>query len=84
MKRTFVNLETAILAGVAIIVFYLLSIIFDLRLGLILGLFLLSITATLWIVIEVLRDPYSTDKTFDNYFYADRDDLRPTDDTKRF
>ena len=83
MKRPFLKLETTILAGGAIVVVYLLSILFELRLALILGGFLLSIAATLWIVYRILRDPYSTDKTFDDYFYSDRDDLRPTRDTKR-
>ena len=61
-------------AGLAII--YVLSIIFNLWLPLILGLYLAATVATLWMVFRILKDPYSTDKTFDQQFYQDRDDLR--------
>lgn len=82
MKRPFFKLETVILAVGGVVVVYLLSILLDFRVELILGLFLLSISATLWMVFKILKDPYSTEKTFDDYFYQDRDDLGPTKDIK--
>ena len=36
----------------------------------------LSMAALIWMAIRILRDPYSTDKTFDEQFYQDRDDIR--------
>jgi hypothetical protein len=42
----------------------------------ILVLYLSAAAATLWMAFRILTDPYSTDKTFDDYFYQDREDLR--------
>jgi hypothetical protein len=35
-----------------------------------------AMMATGWMVIRILKYPNSTDKTFDEYFYEDRPDLR--------
>jgi len=76
MKRQFSTLGTVIATAAGLTAFYLFSILFDLRLELILGLYLSSTVATLWMAVRILKDPYSTDKTFDEYFYQDRDDIR--------
>ena len=44
----------------------------------ILGLLFLSNIALVWMVVRILKDPYSTGKTFDEYFYQDRPELRRT------
>jgi hypothetical protein len=59
-----------------IVLFYLMSVLLHLPLGWILGLLLSSILATVWMVIRILKDTHPTDKTFDEYFYQDRPDLR--------
>jgi hypothetical protein len=72
--RPSLRLTISVTAGFTMI--YLLSIMFDVRLVLILSLFLVSTAATLYMVLRILKDPYSTDKTFDDYFYQDREDIR--------
>ncbi|HEX9048239.1 MAG TPA: hypothetical protein VF988_14535 [Verrucomicrobiae bacterium] len=76
MKCQRFKLETVILTAAAIMVTYMLSIMLGLRLQLILGLYAASTATTLWMVFRILKDPYTTDKTFDDYFYQDRPDLR--------
>ena len=69
-----------VIAGVAsITMIYLMSIVFGPPSEWILGLVLSSMVATVWMVIRIIRilkDPYSTDQTFDEYFYQDRSDIR--------
>jgi hypothetical protein len=55
---------------------YLASVLFAAHDGLIFGLFGLSLLATIWMALKILKDPYSTEQTFDDQFYQDRDDLR--------
>ena len=52
------------------------SILFGLPLVSILGLLLSFMVASVWMVIRILKDPYTTDKTFDEYLYQDRPDIR--------
>ena len=70
------RLGSAIALSAGIAIMYLMSILFGLPVGWIFGLLLSSMVATVWMVIRILKDPYSTDKTFDEYFYRDRPDLR--------
>jgi len=42
----------------------------------ILGLLFCSMVATVWMAIRILKDPYSTVKSFDDYFCQDREDIR--------
>jgi hypothetical protein len=60
------------------VVIYLIGIFWRLPTEGILALYGLSITATVWMVIRILKDPWSTNKTFDDYFYQDRPDIRRT------
>jgi len=60
-------------AGLCVI--YLISILIELPIELIGGLCLSSIVALLWMVVRLLKDQYSTDKTFDECFYQDGEDL---------
>ena len=76
MKQRFLNLETVVGVAAGLTLTYLASIILELRLVLILGLYLSATGATLWMVFRILKDPWSTDKSFDDYFYQDRPDIR--------
>jgi hypothetical protein len=76
MKLTFGALGLVILVTASVVLIYLLCILFGLQLGWILGSFLSALVATVWMVIRILKDPRTTDKTFDEYFYEDRPDLR--------
>ena len=62
---------TAVVTGI-----YLISMLLGFPLRSILALYGLSVFAYVWTVIRILKDPYSTGKTFDEFFYQDRDDLR--------
>lgn len=55
---------------------YLMSVLAQSRADVVFGLFALSIAATAWMTIRVLKDPHSTKKTFEDQFYQDRDDIR--------
>ncbi len=76
MKRPRFSLELVIAIAASFTVTYTLSIICGLHLAVILALYLSATGATLWMAFRILTDPYSTDKTFDDYFYEDREDLR--------
>lgn len=76
VKRHQISLELVIGVASALAMIYVMSILFELPVACILCLFLSSLIALVWMVIRILKDPYSTDKTFDEYFYLDRPDLR--------
>ena len=76
MKRQWLSLRATIFGTTAIAAIYLTCLVSGVRLDLVLALFLLSIVALIYLVLRILKDPWSTDKTFDDYFYQDRDDLR--------
>ena len=63
------------MAGAAMVA-YLAAILLDLQFPAVLALLGLCFVANVWMVIRILKDPYSTEKTFDEYFYEDREDLR--------
>ncbi len=69
-------LGSVIVVTASVAMIYMMSVLSGLPFGWILGLLLLSMVTTVWMVIRILKDPYSTDKTFDEYFYQDRPDLR--------
>ena len=76
MKHHWLALESVIAVATGVAVIYMMSVLFELPVQWISGLFLSSMAATVWMVIRILKDPYSTDKTFDEYFYQDREDIR--------
>jgi hypothetical protein len=76
MKHHRLSLGAVIGAATSLALLYMWSIILDLWLALILGLYVSATIALFWMVFRILKDPYSTDRTFDDYFYQDRDDLR--------
>lgn len=75
-KPPWLMLGSVIVLTASVAMIYMMSILSGLPFGWILGLLLLSMVTTVWMVIRILKDPYSTDKTFDEYFYQDRPDLR--------
>ena len=76
MKRHPFSLEVVIGIATGFMLLYMLSILFQFPDPWIFNLCLLSPFVIVWMVIRILKDPYTTDKTFDEYFYQDRDDLR--------
>jgi len=70
------NLGWVIGVAAGVTLMYMTTILLDLGLEWIFGLWLASSAALLWMVIRILKDPYSTDKTFDDYFYQDREGIR--------
>jgi len=59
-----------------VVLVYVISTTLPVQLSLILLLFLLSSGLLFYMVIRILKDPVSTDRTFDDYFYQDAD-IRP-------
>jgi hypothetical protein len=75
-KRPWLSLNSVIAVAASLTITYMMSIIIGLYLDLILALYLAATFTTLWMAFRILKDPHTTDKTFDEYFYQDRDDLR--------
>ena len=78
MRQHRLALGSAIAATAAVTVIYAMSILFALPLACILVLCFSAMIAFVCMAIRILKDPYSTDKTFDQYFYQDRDDIQRT------
>jgi hypothetical protein len=74
MKRPGLAPVIAAPAGVTLI--YMASLVLEASPPWIFGFCLASMAALVWMAIRILKDPYTTPKTFDEYFYQDRDDLR--------
>jgi len=76
MKRHWLTLEAMIGVAATCMVVYMMSLILELRLECILGFYIASTLSTLWMAYRILTEPYTTNKTFDEYFYEDREDIR--------
>ena len=74
-KYPWLSLNRIIVVAACFTITYMLSIMLELYLALILGLYLSATVTTLWMAFRILKDPYSTAKTFEEHFYQDRDDL---------
>ena len=70
------KLNSVIIMATSAAVAYLIAISLNVRLDWIYALYGLSAGACIWMALRILKDPYSTDKTFDDYFYQDRPDIR--------
>ena len=75
-KPRWLTLRAVIVVTASVTIIYMMSILLALPVRWILGLQLSAMVATVWMVIRILKDPYVTNKTFDEYFYQDRPDLR--------
>ena len=76
MKRQRVPLGLVIGLAAGITVIYVVSVMLQSSATVAFGLSALAIVATVWMAIRILKDPRSTDKTFDDEFYQDREDIR--------
>lgn len=59
-------------------VLYLMGVLFKVPGTLIFSAMLCLMFAIAWMAIKILKDAWSTQKTFDEFFYEDRGDLRRT------
>ncbi len=75
-KNHWFTLKSVILVVTSVAGVYLLSIMLEAPIALIAGLGLSAFVGIIWMAVRILKDPFSTDKTFEEYFYQDRDDLR--------
>lgn len=62
-----------LLTTLVLITYCSLTVVENVSYNLIGILFLALHILTVWMVIEILRQPYHTEKTFDEYFYQDKD-----------
>lgn len=76
MKRPGLTLNAVIAATGGITLIYLACVLAEAPPRWIFGLCLSSIVALVWMAVRILKDPYTADKTFEDYFYQDRDDIR--------
>ena len=76
LKRKPSTLGRVIATTAGVTVAYLMSVGLEARADVIFGLLGLTFAATVWMVVRILKDPYSTGKTFGEQFYQDRDDIR--------
>ena len=75
MQHT-LKLKSVIIAASSMVAVYLVSLLLSLPFHWIYAFYCLSVGATIWMTFKILKDPYSTDKSFDDYFYQDRPDIR--------
>lgn len=73
-QRLSLGLVIGLAAGLSVI--YVVSVMLQSSATLAFGLCALAILATAWMAIRILKDPDSTDKSFDDEFYQDREDLQ--------
>lgn len=70
------SLKWVIIAASGVVVAYLLGILLKVPGEWIFALYGLTVGACIWMTFRILKDPWSTHKTFDDYFYQDRPDIR--------
>ena len=68
-------LTSVIVVTTSIALIYLISLLLSWPPLLIFALLLSAMGATGWMAIRILKDSYTTDKTFDQLFYPDRPDI---------
>jgi hypothetical protein len=76
MKRQRTSLGAVIGITAVISLIYVMSILIGLSDTIILALLGMACIAIIWMALRILKDPQATNKTFDDQFYQDRDDLR--------
>jgi hypothetical protein len=60
----------------SVTVIHMVNVAIDAPIELLAALWLASDVAIVWKAIRILKGPYTTDKTFDECFYRDREDIR--------
>lgn len=76
MKGQRTSLGAVIGSTAVMCLLYVVGVLIGLHDAIIWGLLGVVCGVMVWMVIRILKDPYFTDKTFDEQFYQDRDDLR--------
>lgn len=69
-KNHWFTLKSVILVVTSVAGVYLLSIMLEAPIALIAGLGLSAFVGIIWMAVRILKDPFSTDKTFEEYFYG--------------
>jgi len=75
-RRPWFGLRSVIAIAASVTVIYMASVVMDRPVESLIVLWLAADLGIVWMAIRILKDPYSTDKTFDEYFYEDREDIR--------
>lgn len=75
MKKSGPRLEAVIGIAAACAIICGLSIVFGFPIQVIFSLCLTAMIALIWMTIRILKDPFTTTKTFDEFFYQDREDI---------
>ena len=70
------KLKWVIIATSSVVGAYVVGILLNLPFQWIYALYGLSVGTTIGMTLRILKEPYSTDKTFEDYFYQDRPDIR--------
>lgn len=70
------TLKTVISVTAGVAVLYPIGILLEVDFLWLFALFCLALGVTVWMVVRILNDLRSTDKTLDDYFYLDRPDIR--------
>jgi hypothetical protein len=70
------QLQSVIAVATGAVLVYLGGIFVELPLEWVFAFYGLATGTTVWMVVRILKDPSTTEKTFDDYFYQDRPDLR--------
>jgi len=70
------KLRWVVLATSGVVTIYLIAILLNAAFAWIYALYVSSVGASIWMTLRILKDPYTTGKTFDEYFYQDRPDIR--------
>ena len=81
--RSKLNLKSVIAGATGVVLLYFIGGWVELPIAWIFSLYVLSIGATIWMAIRILKDPYSTDRTFEETFYLDRPDMRRLETSER-
>ena len=70
------ELKWVVILTTTVAVVYLLGLLLGVDFALVCVLYLLSLSTCIWMVLHILKEPYTTDKSFEDYFYMDRPDIR--------
>jgi hypothetical protein len=70
------KLKWVVIAATSVVVVYVIGVLLNAPLQWVYALYGSSLAACLWMTLRILKDPYTSDKSFDDYFYQDRPDIR--------
>ena len=70
------TLKWVIIVASSLVAIYVIGILLNLPFEWVYTLYGLCVAAIIWMTLRILKDPYTTDKSFDDYFYQDPPDIR--------